>query len=85
MSWLLSKVLMRVETGLLVCVSPPICLLPRTLFPILPLRLLVPLSLALVCFGSSSAVHVVRVSRLLSVRDGSVCDTGGGVRLCVRG
>lgn len=56
---------------------------PRVLLLVLPLRLLVPLSLALVCFGSSSAAHVVRVSRLLSVRD--ACDTGEGAFVRMRG
>ena len=43
-------------------------LLSSSNMPVLPvlsvllLRLFVPLSLALVCFGSSSAMHVVRVS-----------------------
>jgi len=40
---------------------------------LLPLGLLVSLSLALVCFGSSSATHVARVCGLPSVRD--ACDT----------
>lgn len=85
---LLFKVLMRVEAGLLVCAALlssrpraiPSFTSPRFSHSTLPLRLLVPLSLALVCFGSSSAVHVVRVLRLLSVRD--ACNTGGGALVC---
>lgn len=85
MSWLLLKVLMRVEAGLLVRFSPRRMRSssPRVLLLVLPLRLLVQLLLALVCFGSSSAAHVVRVSRLLSVRD--ACDTGEGAFARMRG
>lgn len=50
--------------------------LPPHFSPSLPLRLLVSLlRLALVCFGSSSAMHVVRVLGLLNVRR-DACDTG---------
>jgi len=82
---------MRVEAGLLgsahslarslVSLSVSLSML---LSAILPLRLLVSLSLALVCFGSSSAMHVPRVCGLLSVRD--ACDTHVRRRgTCARG
>jgi len=79
--WFVLKVLMRVEAGLLgSCCSarpPPLSLSLSLLMllscHLLPLGLLVSLSLALVCFGSSSATHVARVCGLPSVRD--ACDT----------
>lgn len=63
---------MRVEAGLLAALpssarAPSLVPLPRAPLVLPFLFVSLSRSLALVCFGSSSAVHVVRVLRLLSV------------------